>query len=69
MKKIASIVLCMLLMASTSGIAYAQHFCGDFEMRERLPVAANNGFTSARASRDRWDDWSDSRVFAAVDTL
>lgn len=24
--------MCMLLLASTSGVAYAQHFCGDFEM-------------------------------------
>lgn len=38
MKKIASIVLCMLLMASTSGIAYAQHFCGDFEMLATLTL-------------------------------
>ncbi len=24
--------MCLLLLASTSGVAYAQHFCGDFEM-------------------------------------
>ncbi len=24
--------MCVLLMASTSGVAYAQHFCGDSEM-------------------------------------
>ena len=41
-------------------------FCAILKAK-KVPVAANDGFTGARASRDRWDDWSfDSRVFAAV---
>lgn len=36
MKKIISIALSFLLLVSSSGIAYAQHFCGDFEMMSQL---------------------------------
>ena len=32
MKKAISIFLSMLMLASSSGIAYAQHFCGGMEM-------------------------------------
>ncbi len=32
MKKIISLVLSFLLLLSSSGISYAQHFCGDHEM-------------------------------------
>lgn len=32
MKQLTSILLSILLLASTSGVSYAQHFCGDFEM-------------------------------------
>lgn len=32
MRKICSILLSTLLLLSSSGIAYAQHFCGDYEM-------------------------------------
>lgn len=28
--------MCLLLLANTSGVAYAQHFCGDFEMMATL---------------------------------
>ncbi len=32
MRKFISIVLSILLLLSSSGIAYAKHYCGDFEM-------------------------------------
>jgi hypothetical protein len=38
MKIFFSILLCLLLLASTSGLAYAQHFCGDFEMMATLTL-------------------------------
>lgn len=30
--------MCLLLIASTTGISYAQHFCGDFEMMATLTL-------------------------------
>ncbi len=30
--------MCVLLLASTSGVAYAQHFCGDFEMMATITL-------------------------------
>ncbi len=30
--------MCLLLLVSTSGVAYAQHFCGDFEMLSTLTL-------------------------------
>lgn len=38
MKKIISILMCFLLLASTSGVAYAQHFCGGNEMMATLTL-------------------------------
>lgn len=38
MKKFISIVLSLLLLVSSSGIAYAQHFCGDYEMMSQLTL-------------------------------
>ncbi|MAZ71836.1 MAG: hypothetical protein CMC70_01695 [Flavobacteriaceae bacterium] len=38
MKKVISLFMCLLLFASTSGVAYAQHFCGDFEMMATLTL-------------------------------
>ncbi|MBT8261830.1 MAG: hypothetical protein KJO05_03345 [Bacteroidia bacterium] len=38
MQKIISIFLTILMLASSSGIAYAQHFCGEFEMLSEITL-------------------------------
>lgn len=38
MKKIISILLTILMLASSSGIAYAQHFCGEYEMLSEITL-------------------------------
>jgi hypothetical protein len=38
MQKIISIFLSVLLLASSSGIAYAQHFCGEYEMLSEITL-------------------------------
>ncbi len=36
MKKIFSFILSLLLLLSSTGITYAQHYCGDFVMMEKI---------------------------------
>lgn len=38
MQKVISTLLSLLILLSSSGIAYAQHFCGDFEMISTLTL-------------------------------
>ncbi|MRT16959.1 hypothetical protein F3C99_08320 [Vitellibacter sp. q18] len=38
MKKLISIFLSVLMLASSSGIAYAQHFCGGMEMLSEITL-------------------------------
>lgn len=38
MKRVISIFLAMLMLASSSGIAYAQHFCGGMEMMAEITL-------------------------------
>ncbi len=38
MKQITSILLSLLLLASSTGITYAKHFCGDFEMMAEVTL-------------------------------
>ena len=38
MKQIISIFLSLLLLASSSGVAYAQHYCGDHEMMSKVTL-------------------------------
>jgi hypothetical protein len=38
MRKVISIIMSVLLLTSSSGIAYAQHFCGDFEMLSEITL-------------------------------
>jgi len=38
MKQLISIFLSVLLLASSTGIAYAQHFCGDYEMLSEITL-------------------------------
>lgn len=38
MKQFISIVLSIFLLASSSGIAYAQHFCGDYKMMAKVTL-------------------------------
>lgn len=38
MKQFISIALSFLMLLSSSGIAYAQHFCGDFEMMAKITL-------------------------------
>lgn len=38
MKQLVSILLSLLLLTSSTGIAYAQHFCGDYEMMAKITL-------------------------------
>ena len=38
MKQFISITLSLLMLLSSSGITYAQHFCGDFEMLAKVTL-------------------------------
>lgn len=42
MKQIISIVLTMLLLLSSSGITYAEHFCGDHKMMGKITLGEEN---------------------------
>lgn len=42
MKKGISIFLTVLLLVSSSGVAYAQHFCGGMEMLSKITIAAKD---------------------------
>ena len=42
MKKAISMFLSVLLLASSSGVAYAQHFCGGMEMLSAITIAAKD---------------------------
>ncbi|RDK89109.1 hypothetical protein C8D94_101989 [Marinirhabdus gelatinilytica] len=44
--------MCVLLMASTSGVAYAQHFCGDFEMLATVTLGEEKLTCSMATSQD-----------------
>lgn len=37
-KQVISIVLSLLLLLSSSGLTYAQHFCGDYEMMSKITL-------------------------------
>ena len=38
MQKIISILLSLLMLASSSGVAYAKHYCGDYEMLSEITL-------------------------------
>lgn len=38
MKSIISILMSLLLLLSSAGITYAQHFCGEFEMMAKITL-------------------------------
>ncbi|MFC7356655.1 hypothetical protein ACFQO1_03070 [Jejudonia soesokkakensis] len=38
MKQFISILLSIFLLASSSGVAYAQHYCGEYKMIEKLTL-------------------------------
>lgn len=42
MKKIISIVLTILILASNTGVTYAKHFCGDFEVMSTITLGEKN---------------------------
>lgn len=42
MKKTISIFLSVLMLASSSGMAYAQHFCGGMEMMSEITLGEKN---------------------------
>ncbi len=42
MKKAISIFLSVLMLASSSGIAYSQHFCGGLEMNSEITFGEKN---------------------------
>jgi len=49
--------MCLLLLGSTSGVAYAQHFCGDFEMMATVTLGEEKlSCGMAEAHDDNCDD-------------
>jgi hypothetical protein len=38
MQKIISVFLTILMLASSSGVAYAQHYCGEYEMLSEITL-------------------------------
>ena len=42
MQKVISIVLTILMLASSTGVTYAKHFCGDFEVISTITLGEKN---------------------------
>lgn len=42
MKQVISILLSLLLLLSSTGITYAKHFCGDYEMMAEVTLGEKN---------------------------
>jgi hypothetical protein len=42
MQKTISVLLTILILASSSGVTYAKHFCGDFEVVSTLTMGKKN---------------------------
>lgn len=42
MKKFISILLTILILASSTGVTYAKHYCGDFEVVSTLTMGKKN---------------------------
>lgn len=58
MKKVISIFLSVLLLASSSGVAYAQHFCGGMEMLSKITIAAKDLSCGMELADKHCDDTS-----------
>lgn len=56
MIKAISIFLSLLLLASSSGVAYAQHFCGGMEMLSTITLAAKGLSCGMELSDTHCDD-------------
>ncbi|WP_271855139.1 HYC_CC_PP family protein [Patiriisocius marinus] len=55
MKQLISITLSLLMLLSSSGITYAQHFCGDFEMLAKVTLGLEHlscGMTISESTCD-----------------
>lgn len=42
MQRTISVLLTILILASSSGVTYAKHFCGDFEVVSTLTMGKKN---------------------------
>ena len=62
MQKVISIVLTILMLASSTGVTYAKHFCGDFEVLSTLTFGKKNLTCSMAMESDDCDD-SDSKSY------
>jgi hypothetical protein len=62
MQKVISIVLTILMLASSTGVTYAKHFCGDFEVLSTLTFGKKNLTCSMSMEADDCDD-SDSKSY------
>lgn len=60
MQKVISIVLTILMLASSTGVTYAKHFCGDFEVLSTLTFGKKDLTCSMSMEADDCDD-SDSK--------
>lgn len=58
MKKIISIFLSILIFASSSGIAYAQHFCSGMEMNSEITFGEINISCGMEIEKDHCDEES-----------
>lgn len=62
MQKVISIVLIILMLASSTGVTYAKHFCGDFEVLSTLTFGKKNLTCGMSMEADDCDD-SDSKSY------
>tara|TARA_R110000787_G_scaffold96415_8_gene199838 strand:- start:556 stop:963 length:408 start_codon:yes stop_codon:yes gene_type:complete len=62
MQKVISIVLTILMLASSTGVTYAKHFCGDFEVLSTLTFGKKDLTCGMSMEADDCDD-SDSKSY------
>lgn len=56
MQKAISIILTILILASSSGVTYAKHFCGDFEVLSTLTMGKKDLSCGMSMEADDCDD-------------
>ena len=55
-KKFTSILLIFLLLVSNTGISYAQHFCGEYEMMAKVTIGQERLSCGMAAVKDLCDE-------------
>jgi len=56
MQKAISIVLTILMLASSTGVTYAKHFCGDYEVISTITLGEKNLTCGMSMEADHCDD-------------